>query len=156
MLTFLQNFHFLRPWMLAFLLPAAGLLGYAWRRQDPLRGMQSLIAEHLLEHLLVGRKKRKKVSPLYILAAFWLIAIVALAGPTWRKEPSPFTEDTAGLVIAVKVTPDMQAQDIQPSRLERATQKIHDLLQLRLGAKTALIAYSGSAHLAMPLTVDPK
>ena len=50
----------------------------------------------------------------------------------------------------------MLARDIQPSRLERATQKIHDLLALRPGAKTGMVAYAGSAHLVMPLTTDPK
>lgn len=153
---FFQNFHFLRPWLLTLLISAAGLLCYALRQQDSRRGMQALIADHLLGHLLVGGNQPKKIRPVYLLAAFWLIGIMALAGPTWNKEPSPFTRDTAGLVIALKVTPTMLAQDIQPSRLERATQKIHDLLKLRPGAKTALIAYSGSAHLTMPLTVDPK
>lgn len=155
MLTTLSNFHFLRPWLLTLFLPAALLLWYAWKSQNAKAGMQSLIAPHLLDHLLVGRSKQNKIRPMYLLAAFWLIAITALAGPAWKKEPSPFTEDTAGLVIALKVTPSMLAHDIQPSRLERATQKIHDLLTLRPGAKTALIAYGGSAHLTMPLTVDP-
>ncbi len=155
MRTILTNFHFLRPSLLALLIPAAILLWYAWRAQNTKSGMQSLIADHLLKHLLVGEQSQKKIRPVYLLAAFWFIGIIALAGPSWMKEPSPFTEDTAGLVIALKVTPTMLAQDIQPSRLERATQKIHDLLKLRPGAKTALIAYSGSAHLTMPLTVDP-
>jgi len=152
---FFTNFHFLRPWLLTLLIPAVGLVWYALRTQDSRQGMQALIADHLLEHLLVGRGQQKKVRPVYLLAAFWLLGIIALAGPAWKKEPSPFTRDTAGLVIALKVTPTMLAQDIQPSRLERATQKIHDLIKLRPGAKTALIAYSGSAHLTMPLTVDP-
>jgi Ca-activated chloride channel family protein len=117
--------------------------------------MQSLIAPQLLKHLLVGSRQQEKLRPMYLLAAFWFIAIIALAGPSWHKESSPFTEDTAGLVIALKVTPTMLAQDIQPSRLERAVQKISDLLELRPGSKTALIAYSGSAHLTMPLTADP-
>ena len=155
MLNALTSFHFLRPWLLTLLIPAAALLWYAWKTQNSRSAMHSLIADHLLEHLLVGEKKQEKIRPLYLLAAFWFIAIIALAGPSWQKEPSPFTEDTAGLVIALKVTPTMLAQDIQPSRLERATQKIHDLLELRPGAKTALIAYGGSAHLTMPLTVDP-
>ena len=155
MATFFTNFHFLRPWFLTLLIPAAGLVWHAMRTQNSRQGMQALIADHLLEHLLVGRREQKKIRPVYLLAVFWIVAIVALAGPTWRREPSPFIQDTAGLVIALKVTPTMLAQDIQPSRLERATQKIHDLLKLRLGAKTALIAYSGSAHLTMPLTVDP-
>lgn len=151
----ITNFHFLRPWLLSLLIPAAILLWYAWKSQNSKSAMQTLIADHLLEYLLVGEKKQKKIRPVYLLALFWFIGIVALAGPSWQREPSPFTEDTAGLVIILKVTPTMLAQDIQPSRLERATQKIHDLLKLRPGAKTALIAYSGSAHLTMPLTVDP-
>jgi Ca-activated chloride channel family protein len=154
MITTLTNFHFLRPWLLTLFIPTAVLLWSAWRTQKARMGGQ-VIAEHLLEHLLVAEKKQKKVRPVYLLAAFWFVGIIALAGPSWQKEPSPFTEDIAGLVIVLKVTPTMLAQDIQPSRLERATQKIHDLVELRPGAKTALIAYSGSAHLTMPLTVDP-
>ncbi|MCK5679446.1 VWA domain-containing protein [bacterium] len=153
---FFQNFHFLRPWLLVLLIPAVGLLWYAWQKRDSQSGMQALIADHLLEHLLVGGRDQETVRPVYLLAAFWIVGIFALAGPTWNQEPSPFIQDKAGLVIALKVTPSMLAQDIQPSRLERATQKIHDLLKLRPGTQTALIAYSGSAHLTMPLTVDPK
>ena len=41
-----------------------------------------------------------------------MIAIIALAGPTWRREPAPFTADAAALVIAIEVTPTMNAQDI--------------------------------------------
>jgi Ca-activated chloride channel family protein len=66
----------------------------------------------------------------------------------------PFSEDQAALVIALKVTPSMQTQDLPPSRLQRSVHKIHDLLAQRSGARTALIAYAGSAHLVMPLTRD--
>jgi len=155
-MAFFTNFHFLRPWLLLLLVPAAGIIMYALRSRNSRDGMKTLIAEHLLKHLLVGgNRRRHRNYPLYLLIAFWAIGIVAVSGPTWKKEPSPFTQDKAGLVIVLKVTPSMTAQDIQPSRLTRATQKIHDLLKLRPGAQTALIAYSGSSHLVMPFTVDP-
>jgi Ca-activated chloride channel homolog len=48
----------------------------------------------------------------------------------------------------------MRTPDIQPDRLTRSVQKIHDLLNLRPGAKTSLIAYSGTAHVVMPVTKD--
>ena len=48
----------------------------------------------------------------------------------------------------------MNTEDVQPSRLTRATQKIHDLLKQRAGAKTSLIAYAGTAHVVMPETSD--
>ncbi|MEN8189205.1 MAG: VWA domain-containing protein [Thermodesulfobacteriota bacterium] len=154
MAAFFTNFHFLRPWLLLLLLPAGALIWYGLTLQNSRRTMQSIIAGHLLDHLVVGRKNQKKLGPLSLLALFWLSGIIALAGPSWQREASPFAKDTAGLVICLKVTPSMKAGDIQPSRLERATQKIHDLLERRGGTQTALIAYSGSAHLTMPLTMD--
>ena len=48
----------------------------------------------------------------------------------------------------------MLAEDIQPSRLARSVHKIRDLLELRPGADSALVAYAGSAHLVMPMTSD--
>ena len=43
---------------------------------------------------------------------------------------------------------------MQPSRLERAKQKIGDLLELRSGSRSALIVYAGSAHTVLNLTDD--
>jgi len=48
----------------------------------------------------------------------------------------------------------MNATDVQPTRLERAKQKVRDLLALRAGSRTALIAYAGSAHLVLPFSDD--
>ena len=79
---------------------------------------------------------------------------LSLAGPSWKKEPSPFAEDIAGMFVLLKVTPSMMAEDVRPSRLERAKQKLSDLLEYRKDGVTGLIVYSGSAHLVMPLTRD--
>jgi Ca-activated chloride channel family protein len=86
----------------------------------------------------------------------WILGSLALAGPTWEREPAPFGEETAALVIVLKVTPTMLASDIQPTRLARANHKIRDLLAQRPGGRSALIAYSGSAHVVMPLTSDAR
>ena len=48
----------------------------------------------------------------------------------------------------------MQQKDIQPSRLQRAKQKVSDLLALRPDKKTALVVYSGTAHTVLSLTAD--
>lgn len=154
MTLLLNNFHFLRPlWWIA-LIPAILVL-YAMQRKKDRAAYKQIIAPHLLVHLIVGEDRKNRFHPLMILSAVWFFAIAALAGPAFQMEPSPFSEDTAAMMIALKVTDSMLLTDVQPSRLTRAVQKIKDLLELRPGAKTGLVAFSGSAHLAMPLTTDP-
>lgn len=150
----IENFHFLRPHWLLALIPAVSVWWVLFRQQDARTAWHALIAPHLLDHLLVGSHQQKRVRPIYLLLFIWVLMGFALAGPTWQKEPSPFAEDTAGMIVLFKVTPSMMAEDVQPSRLERGKQKLHDLLEMRNGGATGLIAYSGSAHLVMPLTRD--
>lgn len=154
-MSILADFHFLRPaWLLA-LLPLGLIILGLLRISDQSTTWRGLVAPHLLPHLLVGGETaRASRWPLWLLGGVWCLAILALAGPTWEREPSPFAEDQAALVIALKVTPTMLAEDIQPSRLIRAVHKITDLLARRPGALTALVAYAGSAHRVMPLTRD--
>jgi Ca-activated chloride channel family protein len=150
-----EAFHFIRPLWLLLLVPAALVVGAILQRQDRLRSWQVVIAPELLRHLVVRKEQRRtRLNPAIVMATAWLLGIIALAGPTWKKEPTPLTEDLAALFIVLKVTPDMLAEDIQPSRLQRSAQKIGDLLALRPGTRTGLIAYAGSAHLVMPLTSD--
>lgn len=150
----IADFHFIRPeWLLA-LLPAAFLWWLLRRRTDPAQSWRRVVAPHLLDHLLAGEEAKARFNPLHLITIGWLVTVVAIAGPTWKREPSPFAEDTAALAIVLKVSPSMMTEDVQPSRLERATQKIHDLLDERAGAKTSLVAYAGSAHVVMPATTD--
>ncbi len=151
----LALFHFLRPAWLLLLLPVAVLIWSILRRHDPVHAWRKVIAPELLDHLLIrDATKQGRFPPTHVLALTWLLGIFALAGPSWEKEVSPFSEDQAALFIVLKVTAEMLAEDIQPSRLQRSVQKIGDLLALRPGGKTGLIAYAGSAHLVMPLTSD--
>jgi Ca-activated chloride channel homolog len=152
--TALSQFHFLRPWWLLALVPALWLIWMIRRHQDAARPWRGVIADHLLPHLLMEGGPQRRLQPVHLLLPIRLLTTLALSGPTWQREPAPFAEDEAALVIAVEVTPMMQAQDIQPSRLERAAQKVRDLLAEWPGTHTALVAYAGSAHLVMPLTRD--
>ena len=148
-------FHFIRPWWLA-MVPLALLLWWRIRTTATARPAPPAgIAPHLAEALTVGGGAMRRVLPIDgVTAAIVLIAIGA-AGPTWSRVPSPLVTETAPLAIALEVTDSMLDVDVPPSRLERAKQKIADVIAARSGARTALIAYAGSAHLVAPLTEDP-
>jgi len=146
-------FHFIRPgWLL--LVPLAIGLWWLWqRRSDRLRGWREQIDPDLLAELVTGGDAAKSGPARWILAA-WLVGIFAIAGPTWRLEPSPFADDTTPLIILLKADLSMETPDPAPSRLERATLKIADLAEARKGRLLGLIAYAGSAHLVLPPTRD--
>ncbi len=152
----MDEFHFLRPFWLLAALPALAVWWGLWRQQDSVHLWQQVVDQHLLEHLIVGDSKHRGPRPIQLLLVVWMICAIALAGPAWRMEPSPFADDEAGLVVLLKVSGSRMATDVQPSRLERAKHKLRDLLEQRQGSSTGLIVYSGSAHLVMPLTRDDR
>jgi Ca-activated chloride channel family protein len=150
----LDLFHFLRPWWL-LLIPAAIWLHVTLRRAVSAADQwQGIIAPELLEHLVVGRGSRRRLRPYQLQTLLLIVTSLALAGPAWERELTPFTEDRAPLVIALELTDSMLGTDQPPTRLERAKQKVADLLATRRGARTAVVAYSGSAHAVLPLTDD--
>ncbi len=152
----LDQFHFLRPaWLLV--IPFAIWLHVRLRHNvSAAVQWRNAISEELLQHLTVAGKGATRIRPYQLQTAVLLLASVALAGPTWQREITPFTEDRAPLIIALELTPTMLATDQPPMRLERAKQKIRDLLERRKGARTAVIAYAGSAHMVLPLTNDTR
>lgn len=149
-----MSFHFIRPFWLLALIPSVALAILLMRRKDPRHIWSGVVAEHLLPYLVTAQVAERKLRPHVLLGVVMVLCCLAMAGPAWEREPAPFADDEAALVIALAVMPSMMAQDIQPSRLERASHKIKDLLDQRRGSDTALVAYSGSTHLVMPLTGD--
>ncbi|MGF1776989.1 VWA domain-containing protein [Vibrio nomapromontoriensis] len=88
------------------------------------------------------------------LTVLGVLTVIIAAGPSWYRQPSPFAEDSTPLVIVLDVSSSMQQTDVAPNRLFMAKQKIIQLLQQRSSGKVSLVVFSGSAHLAMPPTLD--
>ncbi|WEL57727.1 VWA domain-containing protein [Pseudomonas kermanshahensis] len=151
----LAAFHFLRPLWLLLIVPGL-LLPVLWlRRHDLRRQLGGIIAPHLVEHLMITPKEQRRLRPVHLLGASLVLGALAAAGPTWVQDSPDFLDDRAPLVIAVDLSPSMDADDVPPTRLAAAKHTLHDLVLRRAGARTALIAYAGNAHLVLPATEDP-
>ncbi|HEX7917002.1 VWA domain-containing protein [Rudaea sp.] len=151
----LHDFHFLRPvWLVLLLalpllwrmLKSAGSDAQAWR---------GAVDAHLLEHLLVRNADAAPTrGPVWLALAALAVASLALAGPAWERLPQPLYKNQAARVIALELSGTMLAQDVKPSRYERARYKIADILKRSGDAQVALIAYAGDAFVVAPLTDD--
>lgn len=148
------HFHFLRPWWILLLVPYLFCLFYLYKAGSPGQKWRHMIAPHLLSAMLLNPGRNSWFNPLNTSVVCSVLMIVALAGPSWKQQPSPFSEDVAPLVIVLDVSASMLQQDVQPTRLQRAKHKVQDLLALRPGGQVGLIVYAGSAHSVIPLTND--
>ncbi|HCW89012.1 MAG TPA: hypothetical protein DHU56_02985 [Marinobacter sp.] len=152
----MADFHFLRPlWLLLWLaVPLLPLLYRYLSGSD--NGWQRIIPGPMLQPLIRRRGesggKRRPILPMVMLSLALLS--VALAGPTWRKAPSPLQQQDDSLVIVLDLSLSMLANDLQPDRLTRAKRKIRDLLAERQASLTALVVYAADAHTVTPLTSD--
>ena len=148
------EFHFLRPWWLLALIPAAIFVLALWRVNSALSAWDKAIDKDLLPYLLDRSRNAAQRTPLLLLLCAWVLSAVALAGPVWEKLPQPVQQREDALVIVMDLSLSMFAQDHVPSRLDLAKRKLRDILALRNEGQTALVVYAGDAHAVMPLTDD--
>ena len=149
-------FHFLRPWWL-LCLPVWLLLTYAlWTNHQQKNGWSALCDPALLSYLVGDETEQSNRSKLWLTALIsaGAIAIVALAGPAWKQLPQPVFQAQSAMVIVLDLSRSMDAEDVKPSRLIRAKQKVQDILAARNEGQTGLIVFAGSAFDVVPLTTD--
>ncbi len=152
----MTQFHFLRPDWFWLLPPLALLLLWLWRQQLRSRSWQVVCDPQLLPHLLLGRSQRRRNWPLHLVLVALLLAVTALAGPTWERLPQPLFRQQSALVLLLDLSASMNATDLKPNRLVRAQLKIADILRQRREGQTALVVFAGDAFTVTPLTDDDK
>lgn len=145
---------FVRPWWLLGVVPVV-VLAFIWaRRRMAASHWETSIDPALLQVLLEPGSEGGFRRMAWLLATTLAIGTIGLAGPAWEKLPQPVEERRDALIIVLDLSLSMFAEDVRPSRLIRARQKITDVLRLRKEGYTALVAYAGDAHTVAPLTDD--
>ncbi|MCF0019177.1 VWA domain-containing protein, partial [Stutzerimonas stutzeri] len=146
--------HLLRPWWLAIVPLLAWLLWRLWHRQLQVGRWQRLLPEAFHAALLTRGRLRHSRLPWLVLGLAWLLAVIALLGPSWQRFEQPSIKRSDPLVVLLEVTPSMLAADVAPTRLEQAKRKLLDLLERRQDVQTAVVVFAGSAHTLVPLSDD--
>lgn len=146
--------HLLRPfWLLILPLPV-WLVWRLWHRRRQVGRWQRLLPPAFHAELLTRGRLRNSRLPWVLLGTGWLLACLALLGPSWQHLEQPSLRRADPLVVLLELTPAMLAGDLQPTRLEHAKRKLIDLLRARQDAQTAVVVFAGSAHVLVPLSND--
>ncbi|MEO7986090.1 MAG: VWA domain-containing protein [Gemmatimonadales bacterium] len=89
-----------------------------------------------------------------VLGLVGLLATLALAGPRYGRSEITTESRALSLVFAVDISRSMLAEDVGPSRLQRAAREARRLIQDLDGDRLGLIAFAGRSYILSPLTVD--
>ncbi len=145
------SFTFIYPeWLLAAI-PLALLL--PWLKEKSMK--TGLIAPHLAKLLTNSNQNAKTQKwPLVLLGTAWLSAVIALAGPSWKKSEVPAFNLSGARVLVMDMSHSMYAIDTPPNRLTQARYKALDLLPGWKEGATGLVTYSRDAYTVSPLTED--
>ncbi len=148
---------FAHPAVLALLalLPLLGVMAFLARRR---RRRVLLRLGYLPVLQVLGRRRLGFALVSGTSLSLALVLLVAgMAGPQWGRDWSKSTAYGRDLVLVLDLSRSMLAQDVLPSRAERARQALADLIgavEERGGYRLGLVAFAGRAKIVCPLTHD--
>ena len=120
-----------------------------WKR----RAVELMSRGVMREYLIRGSGKIAMAKQVLIVLGIILCAFVVLR-PQWGEQVREVNNEGSDVLIALDVSPSMLAQDVKPSRLQRARDAIRLIVESLKGDRVGLILFSGDAFLQCPLTND--
>ncbi len=100
----------------------------------------------------VSTSKRFWKFVLYTLA--FALVIIGIVNPQVGTKLEEVKRKGADLMICLDVSNSMNAEDLQPSRLEKAKQSIFKLINKLDGDRLGVIVFGGEAYVQLPITTD--
>ena len=137
--------------LLLFLAPLVGLavgVGAWLARRQRIR-----LARRWSPSLGRFARSRGGWAPL-VLGLSGLLGAIGLAGPRAGRTQVKTETRALSLVFAIDISRSMLAEDVAPSRLQRADREARRLIQDLEGDRLGLIAFAGRSYILAPLTVD--
>lgn len=139
-------------WLLA-LIPAAVALLW-WRSYQAKARQEKYFSPELFKSLRNGfwplGNRLKNIS---MLAGLFFLT-VALAGPKIGTEVREIKRQGIDMLVALDLSASMNAEDVRPSRLEKAKFEINRLIERLQGDRVGLVVFTGEAYIQSPMTLD--
>lgn len=127
------------------------LIWVIWRvRTRSTKSNNNGLSDRLKERIDPKKQLWKRRFRVYSL----IFLIIAAAGPLIGTRIKPVERKGIDLIFAVDVSVSMNAEDVKPTRLEKAKYEISQVIQKLKGDRVGIIVFAGSAHYFLPLTGD--
>lgn len=138
--------------LLVLLIPVTAFL--VWRNRVRLLALRRLGDPALIRALAPSISVERRWWKIGLWLAAVAALIVALARPVWGVDLDVIETQGISVMVVLDVSTSMNAQDVAPSRLERARLAIRELFDRLAGNEIGLILFAGTAFVQFPLTTD--
>ncbi len=138
-------------WLLCLLplLVAAPIAAWRLRRRARARfGSEAMAAQ-----MIVGRSAGLRATRAVLLVLGIALTIVALARPQYGSRTKLLRKRGVDVVVALDFSKSMLAQDVRPSRIERAKAELTQFISELGGDRVGIVAFAGDT-MEFPMTVD--
>lgn len=108
----------------------------------------------LLHTQIEGYSRWRPIAKFILLMLAVAALIIAAARPQYGQVAQTQESKGVEVVVALDLSNSMRAQDITPSRLERAKSLLDNLFEQLHGHKMGLVVFAGDAFVQVPLTTD--
>lgn len=139
-------------WALALLPVLLGFFFLAWRLRK--QALERFGGEEVVGRLAPGLSRYKHLVKFGLLLVAFLFLIIGLANPQWGGKRQPVQRKGIDLFIALDISQSMLAEDVSPSRLERAKRFGQQLVGKLASNNIGVILFACNAFPVAPLTSD--
>ena len=140
----LSNLHWL--WLVA----VVALLS-AWAAVRQRRAMARFATANLRQRIFSGGRSRPWLGTLLIIATLVLL-VLCTTDFRWGRVSRPVPQQGIEVMFVLDVSRSMLAQDVTPSRLQRAKQMIKDMVDEMAGDRVGLVLFAGEVQQEIPMT----
>ncbi|MEO0472166.1 MAG: VWA domain-containing protein [Bacteroidota bacterium] len=141
-----MGFYHIHNWIWLLAIPVvAGILYFLYLRVNGI--VQNWFSEDEYERNFAILKQS------FRLGAFSLM-VLALMGPYFGENSSETDLLRRNIYILLDVSASMNAEDLQPSRLEKARKELKSMIRKLEGENIGLILFAENAYVQCPLTQD--
>jgi Ca-activated chloride channel family protein len=126
------------------------LLVLLWKK----RKQKQFADSNLIQKLIPERSIFKSVLKIIMLCIGLALLIIALVNPKMGTKLETVKRQGVDIVFALDVSKSMLAEDIAPSRLDKAKQIINKIIENLASDRVGIIIYAGNSYPLLPITTD--
>ena len=141
-------------WFWLLFVPLGMLLLFLWTQLWKKRTKRKFSDLKLLKRLSPDQSLFKSVLKFITLSLGFLCLIIALVNPKIGISLQTVKREGVDIVFAIDVSKSMLAEDIAPSRLEKAKQLTTQIINNLVSDRVGIIAYAAKAVPQLPITTD--